>query len=188
MNFTFQEKQTLLNIAEWSIQEYLSTGKRHELPGNFMITEGLFQHLGAFVTLYYDHQLRGCIGTFSESEPLFENVRRMAIQSAAEDRRFRPINIKELSKLEIEISVLTPRVKIDGPEDIEIGKHGIYLINGFRHATLLPQVALKSEFSPEQFLECCAEKKLGLAKDSWKESEIYVYEAIVINKEPFTDA
>jgi len=180
MVFTKDQKNTLLSIAEWAIHDHLSTGKRHHLPETFLVNGLLSEQMGVFVSVYVNRKLRGCIGTFSESAPLFENVRQMAIQAATEDHRFKPLTVKDIGKMHIEISVLSRRQRIRGPGDIEIGKHGIYLINGFRRATLLPQVAVKHDFSPVEFLECCAENKLGLHKDSWKEAELYVYEAVII--------
>lgn len=181
MKFTRAQEHTLMSIAEWAIQDYLSTGKRHPLPSTFDVSGQLSERLGAFVSVYVDKELRGCIGTFSESEPLYSNIRQMAIQAATEDHRFSPLEEKDIRDMQLEISVLSRRQRINGPADIEIGKHGIYLINGFRRATLLPQVAEKNNFSPVEFLECCAENKLGLNKNSWKDSELYVYEAVVIS-------
>lgn len=181
MNFSPTEKHTLLSIAEWAIQDYLTTGKRHTLPSHFDISGLLSEHMGAFVSVYVKKKLRGCIGTFSASEPLYRNVQQMAVQAATEDHRFKPLSASDIQHTEAEISVLSKRRRIEGPGDIEIGKHGIYLINGFRRATLLPQVASKNNFSAVEFLECCAENKLGMNKDSWKDSEIYVYEAVVIS-------
>jgi AmmeMemoRadiSam system protein A len=181
MKYTKDEKNTLLNIAEWAIQDHLTTGKRRSLPDTFHVGGQLSERVGAFVSVYVNKKLRGCIGTFSETAPLHENVRQMAIQAATEDHRFKPLQPKDIDRLHVEISVLSKRWRINGPEEIEIGKHGIYLINGFRRATLLPQVAVTHKLSPVEFLECCAENKLGLSKDSWKESELYVYEAVVID-------
>ena len=180
MIFTKKQEHTLISIAEWSIHDYLSTGKRKKLPEKFVIDPPLRSKRGVFVSVYVKRDLRGCIGTFSESEPLYKNVHQMALQSALEDKRFKPIKANELGDLKVEISVLTPRVKIEGPEEIEIGKHGVYLIHGIHRATLLPQVAVQHSFTPVEFLECCAKNKLGMSRNSWKEAELYVYEAIVI--------
>ena len=181
MNLTQHDQHTLLSIAEWSIQDYLRTGKRHPLPDNILIGRDLKICTGVFVSVYVEKQLRGCIGTFSETEPLYVNVNQMAIQAATEDRRFKQIREEEIPAMDIEISVLTPRSRITGPDDIVIGKHGIYLIHGIRRATLLPQVAVKNGWNAVEFLECCSKNKLGLHKDSWKEAELYVYEAFIIH-------
>jgi AmmeMemoRadiSam system protein A len=180
MIFTKKQEHTLISIAEWSIHDYLTTGKRRKLPEKFELDPLLRSKRGVFVSVYVNRDLRGCIGTFSESEPLYENVHQMALQAALEDNRFRPIKEDELDDLKVEISVLTPRVKIEGPEEIEIGKHGVYLIHGIRRATLLPQVAVQQNYTPVEFLESCAKNKLGISRDSWKKAELYVYEAIVI--------
>jgi AmmeMemoRadiSam system protein A len=180
MIFTKKQEHTLISIAEWSIHDYLTTGKRRKLPEKFELDPLLRSKRGVFVSVYVSRDLRGCIGTFSESEPLYENVHQMALQAALEDNRFRPVKEDELDDLKVEISVLTPRVKIEGPEEIEIGKHGVYLIHGIRRATLLPQVAVKQNYTPVEFLESCAKNKLGISRDSWKKAELYVYEAIVI--------
>ncbi len=180
MTFTEQQEHTILNLAEWSIQDFMESGKRRKLPATFMEDPSLQAKLGVFVSVYIRKELRGCIGTFAETDPLTHNIREMAIQAAFEDRRFKPIDNDELKDLKVEISVLSKRRRIYSPEEIEIGKHGIYLIHEIRRATLLPQVATNNNFSPVEFLECCAKNKLGLHADSWKESDMFVYEAIII--------
>lgn len=181
MELTRRQKHTLLNIAEWAITDYLESGKRQKLPDTFLLDDILKSTVGAFVSVYINNDLRGCIGTFSEKNILYKNVHQMAIQAAFEDRRFKPVSEDELAGLKVEISVLSPRKKINDPSEIKIGKHGIYMIHGIRRATLLPQVALEQNWNSIEFLECCATNKLGLNKNSWKEAELYVYEAIVID-------
>lgn len=180
MKFTEQQKHTLLNLAEWTIHDYMNSGKRRKLPEVFREDPALQAKLGVFVSVYVRGDLRGCIGTFSETESLTDHVRDMAFQAAFEDRRFEPVGKDDLSDLKVEISVLSKRRRIKSPEEIEIGKHGIYLIHDIRRATLLPQVATNNNFSPVEFLECCAKNKLGLHANSWKEADMYVYEAIII--------
>jgi MEMO1 family protein len=180
MHFTKKQEHTLISIAEWSIHDCLTAGKRRKLPEKFEIDPVLRSKRGVFVSVYVKRVLRGCIGTFSENEPLYKNVHQMALQAALEDNRFKPVKANELGDMKIEISVLTPRVKIEGPDEIEIGKHGVYLIHGIRRATLLPQVAVQQNYTPVEFLECCAKNKLGMSRNSWMEADIYVYEAIVI--------
>jgi AmmeMemoRadiSam system protein A len=181
MGFTQKQKHTLISIAEWSIHDYLSTGKRRKLPESFEIDQLLHSKQGVFVSVYVKKKLRGCIGTFSEDEPLYKNVNRMALEAAFEDSRFKPVREEELKHLKIEISVLSERRRIKGPEEIIIGRHGIYMIHGIRRATLLPQVAAENRWSPVEFLECCAGNKLGLSRNSWQDAELYVYEAEVFS-------
>lgn len=173
-------KDTLLNIAEWTIIEYLEHGKPGSIPEKFKIDSELCIKTGVFVTVYINEELRGCIGTFSESTELYKNVHQLSMQAAFEDNRFKPVSLPEIKYLSIEISVLSKRQRIYSPDEIILGKHGIYLIHGNKRATLLPQVALENKYSKIEFLECCAKNKLGLSKNSWKDAEIYVYETMII--------
>jgi AmmeMemoRadiSam system protein A len=180
ISFNEEERHILLSLAEWSISDFIISGKRNPRPDYFPVKGKLHTPLGVFVSVYIEKELRGCIGSFSESQPLIDNIQQMSIQAATEDRRFKPVKSEELMKMELEISVLLPRVRIKGPEDVKIGKHGIYMIHGHRRATLLPQVAVNNNWDAITFLECCASNKLGLNKNSWLEAELYVYEALVI--------
>ena len=176
-----KEKEMLLFQARESITERLVPSGRRPEP--VQPTETLLQKSGAFVSLYVEGKLRGCIGTFSEDESLMENVRSMAISAAQLDSRFTPIQQEDLGDLKIEISVLTPRKKIDDIGEIILGKHGIYLRKGMNRGTLLPQVALNQEWSVIEFLGNCSKYKAGIGWDGWKTAEIYIYEAIVFNSE-----
>lgn len=181
MHLTQNDKNELLNIAEWAIQHYLRDGVRKFEEEKFALNDIICSKCGVFVSVYIKEELRGCMGTFSESDPLCRSVHYMALQAAFEDNRFETVQETELDFLHTEISALSPRKRIKDPNEIIIGKHGIYLIHGFRRATLLPQVAEKHHWNPIEFLECCAKNKLGLTKDSWKDAEIYTYEALVFS-------
>jgi len=71
-------------------------------------------------------RLRGCIGTF-EPVPLKEGLAEYALISAFKDRRFAPIQEKELPKLECGISLLTDFEDAENYLDWTVGKHGIYI-------------------------------------------------------------
>jgi len=71
-------------------------------------------------------RLRGCIGNF-EPMALGDGLRDYAIISALKDRRFSPIQLKELPKLECGVSLLTDFEVCSDPFDWDIGTHGIYI-------------------------------------------------------------
>jgi len=178
MIFTGSEKKTLLLLATKAIDESLnlqidSLSKKPEL------SENLKSGCGAFVSLYVDEELRGCIGTFSEKEPLYKNVEKMAVSAATQDSRFESIHSDELVRLELEISILTPRQKINDPSEIVLGKHGIYIKRGTSRGTLLPQVAVSQNWDVMEFVSNCSKYKAGIGWDGWKTAELYTYEAIV---------
>ena len=87
----------------------------------------------------------------------------MALSASQRDPRFPPVRSSELDKVSIEISVLSPMKRIVDPiNEVEPGKHGIYIKRGFRSGTYLPQVATDHNMSREEFLTSCTAHKAGL--------------------------
>ncbi len=179
---TEEEKEQLLSLAERSVRTKVLTGER--IPEEEINTEGcLGEPAGAFVSIYVNGKLRGCIGSFTSSDPLAAVVSRSAA-SATEDHRFKPLEDEELENMTLEISVLTPLKRIRTPEEIVLGKHGIYIKKGWSSGTFLPQVATKTGWTTEEFLGRCSRDKAGLGWDGWKTAELYTYEAIVFGNHP----
>ncbi|MBA0596211.1 hypothetical protein Gorai_013042 [Gossypium raimondii] len=91
-------------------------------------------------------RLRGCIGTL-EACQLINGFRDYALTSALRDRRFPPIQAKELPNLECTVSILTDYETANNYLDWEVGKHGIIIefvddYNTRRSATYLPEACL----------------------------------------------
>ena len=176
-----KEKTALLAIARHTVEHYIRTRSVPEVdPAT--LTDTLKTPCGAFVTLNKHGRLRGCIGRFEASVPLYKIVQEMAVASATQDYRFRPVEEGELKDLEIEISVLTPMRKIGSINEFQLGKHGIYIRKGFRSGTFLPQVAQETGWTKEEFLGHCAQDKAGIGWEGWKDAELYVYEAFVFGE------
>lgn len=174
-----EEKKLLLSIARKTIESYLSTKKIPAYKDELTMPEALMKPCGAFVTLYKNKELRGCIGNFTSTEPLYKVVQEMAVAAAVNDYRFSPVTTDELKDITIEISVLTPMRKISSINEIVLGKHGIYIVKGSSAGTFLPQVATETNWTLEEFLGHCARDKAGIGWDGWKTADIYVYEALV---------
>ncbi|CAN1268423.1 Uncharacterized protein At2g38710 [Linum perenne] len=91
-------------------------------------------------------RLRGCIGTL-EARYLINGFKDYALTSALRDRRFPPIQAKELPSLECTVSILTNYETANNYLDWEVGVHGIIIeftdpnSNTRRSATYLPEVA-----------------------------------------------
>lgn len=179
-----QDKKDLLHIARKTIEELINNNDKAKFKGKDY-SENLNKKCGAFVTLHKKGQLRGCIGRFMPDEPLYEVVRQMAIAASTQDHRFDKVNPHELDDIDIEISVLTPLEKIDSIDEIETGKHGIYIKSNGRSGTLLPQVATDNNWDKEQFLGYCSQYKAGLGWDGWKDAEVYTYEAVIFDEKEF---
>ena len=88
-------------------------------------------------------------------------------------RGFNPMRPADLASLEIEVSLLSPLEAIR-PEEVEIGKHGLFIEQSFYRGLLLPQVAVEHHLDRERFLrETCY--KAGLPGDAWKAPETRLY-------------
>ncbi len=175
------EKRQLLEIARNSIEYYLAAQNILDIEDD-KLTNALKTPCGAFVTLHKDGNLRGCIGRFDAGLPLYKTVQYMAIAAATQDVRFVKVTREELSKLDIEISVLTPLRKIESLEEFELGKHGIYIRKGTATGTFLPQVADGKNWTKTEFVSYCAQEKAGIGRDGWKNAELYTYEALIFNE------
>jgi AmmeMemoRadiSam system protein A len=139
---------------------------------------------GVFVTLRDRDRgaLRGCVGQLEPAEPLHAAVREAAVSAACRDPRFTPITSGELDDLDMEISVLSPLVRIEEPDEIVIGRDGLLVACGRHRGTLLPQVAVEHGFDARSFLARTLQKA-GLPADASRlgdELEIYRYEARVL--------
>jgi len=181
LSFSKSEKDQLFAIARNSIKTMLYEKKRTAIDEK-KIPESLKKQLGAFVTLKIDGRLRGCIGRFLSSDPLYEVVKESALSSAFEDTRFLPLTKEEYDKTDMEITILGPMKKINNINEIILGKHGIYIKKDFRSGTMLPQVATENGWTVEQFLGYTSRDKAGLGWDGWKNAELYIYEGLVLEE------
>jgi hypothetical protein len=181
VSFTKEEINQLFSIARNSIHKMLYENKRLTIDPS-TISRNLKKNMGAFVTLNIDGNLRGCIGQFTSTDPLYEVVTQMAIASAFDDTRFTPLSKEEFNKIKIEISVLGPLKKINNISEIVLGKHGIYIKKDFRSGTMLPQVATGNHWTLEQFLGYTSRDKDGLGWEGWKDADIYIYDAVVLEE------
>jgi len=174
------EQQTLLAIARQAIVHGVQTGQEYIEPREEKV---LNQRNGCFVTIKQDGELRGCIGNFQSELPLFKEVAQMAQASATKDPRFYPLKENDLDNFTLEISVLSPLQKVEDIEEIEVGKHGIYIEKSFYRGVLLPQVALEHNWDRLTFLQqTCL--KAGLPTEAWKadDADIYVFSAQVFGE------
>nr|WP_321353695.1 AmmeMemoRadiSam system protein B [uncultured Draconibacterium sp.] len=172
------EKEEILQLARNSITRFLGEDikeKKHKKSDNSILD----QKAGAFISIYINNELRGCIGGFAGEKTLRQMIKRFAV-SATNDQRFDPIEPSDLDNMTLEVSVLTPLKKIKSIDEFELGKHGIYIKSGFNSGTFLPQVAEKTGWSKEEFLGRCAKNKAGIGWDGWKTAELYTYEVVIV--------
>ena len=171
------EKRALLQVARDAIKSYVVEDEKLEVqPEDY--AESLRKNGGAFVTLKKDGKLRGCMGYIAAVKPLVEAVADMAVNAACKDRRFKPVRKEEIPDLSIEISVLSPFRKVEDPQNIRVGKHGLIVAKGRRSGLLLPQVATEQGWDRQEFLENTC-RKAGLSAAAWKNATLYSFTAQV---------
>lgn len=164
------DQQALLELARKAIREAVL----HRKILDVIPREGISsERRGVFVTLHVRGRLQGCIGMTEPSESLGEAVVRCAVSAALEDPRFSPMKEPQLEEMSIEISLLSPLEPIL-PEAIEIGRHGLLIVNHAQRGLLLPKVATEHGLSREQFLEETC-RKAGLPRQAWKDSETRIF-------------
>ncbi|WP_346862474.1 AmmeMemoRadiSam system protein B [uncultured Draconibacterium sp.] len=174
------EEAELLELARQSITHYLESGKKGKTPSPD--PKGILaSRTGAFVSVYIKGKLRGCIGAFASDKSLNKVIRTMAV-SAVGDRRFKAVKKEELKDMTLEVSVLSPLKKIHSSDEIELGRHGIYIKKGLNTGTYLPQVAEKTGWNVLEFLGHCSQDKAGLGWEGWRQAELFTYEAVIIKE------
>ena len=181
-----EDKIQLLTIARKTLELYIS---KNTLPKyeEAEINPANLSQVGAFVTLFKNGELRGCIGHIESDKPIYKTIQGLTISSATKDYRFKSVKQDELREIEIEISVLTPMKKISSIDEIEIGRHGIYIKKGYQTGTFLPQVADKTGWSVEDFLGRCARDKAHIGWDGWRDADLFTYETLKFTESEYRD-
>lgn len=131
----------------------------------------------SFLSIYFRRQLRECVGSIKSDQPLYEVTAQMVVSAAANDPRFSTVSVDEINELKIELSVLTPLQLVTNINQIKIGQHGFYIVNGRQNGLLLPQVAISHHL--KILKQTCL--KAGLPDNAWQfnKTEIYVFRAEV---------
>jgi AmmeMemoRadiSam system protein A len=171
--FSLEQRRVLLGMAHEAI---LSALQDRPLPEAQPDSDWLSEPRGVFTTLYLrndlrghpDHQLRGCVGYALPVAPLFRAVAETARSAAFDDSRFSPVTWDEALALEISLSILSRLLPID-PDQVRVGRHGLFISEGARRGLLLPQVPVENGWDRETFLEQTC-RKAGLPQDAWRKT------------------
>ncbi len=187
--FSLAQGKKLIKLARDSIESDLF---HKEFKVSDSIAKEFSDRLGCFVTLTIDGELGGCIGFPEPVYQLFHAIEQGAKSAAFSDPRFLPLNKKEYSKVNVEISVLTKpeliKVKkaTDYFEHIKIGRDGLIIRSSMgASGLLLPQVFTEYNCNPEQALRMVCQKS-GLNLEAWKDlsNKIYRFSAQIFKETP----
>jgi MEMO1 family protein len=184
VSFSEESRRELLAIARAAVKAAVA-GER--TPASRSENPELQIKSGCFVTLHNKGMLRGCIGTFTANDALWQTVHDVAVSSAVRDVRFagNPVTPAEVPELDVEISVLSPLRTVSDPlREIRLGRDGIIIHDGGRSGTFLPQVATETGWSLEEFLGHCARDKAGLGWDGWRSpsARVYAYTVTIVSE------
>ena len=171
-----EEGKKAVLFARKVVEQFVKDNKINDLD----LGKSFLENQGAFVTLHTfpDNNLRGCIGIPLPVMPL-RNAIAEGAKSATRDPRFPPLEENELDDIIIEVTILSKPeiIKIDKPDEylsnIEIGRDGLIVEQGFFKGLLLPQVPIEQGWGKEEFLShTCI--KAGLMPDAWKNENIII--------------
>ncbi len=176
------DKAALLKLARTTLEAHFADESTPACPSS---RKALTEEKGAFVSLHRGEELRGCIGQLYPDKNLGKVVQHCVLSAALEDMRFLPVAQDEVNDLNIEISVLSPFRRVQNIEEIEVGRHGLYVVQGRFRGLLLPQVATQYRWDRKRFLEqTCL--KAGLPGSAWQDPRtiIHTFEADVFSDTP----
>lgn len=174
------ERLALLRLARDAVTAFV-TGLPDPVAERTPIME---RRAGVFVSLHKQRELRGCIGHIEHDQPLAHLVARSAVAAASSDPRFPAVTASELAELHFELSILGPLERIGSAAEIDIGRHGLVVEQGWHRGLLLPQVAVAWAWNREAFLgHTC--HKAGLPRDAWRNgATLWRFEAEVFGERP----
>lgn len=175
MKLNKKQQKFLLQIARKTLEEYLFSKNKLEISKKD-IENQLIDRAATFVTLTINNELRGCIGNILPKQPLYIDVINNSLSAAFADPRFPALEVKDIDKVKIEISILSKPKRINYDDVTDLLKkikpkiHGVIIQSNFHQATFLPQVWNELE-KKEDFLTNLA-LKAGLSPNAWKDPEI----------------
>jgi AmmeMemoRadiSam system protein A len=183
MQLSEEEKEVLLLAARDAIRSHFGESD-HPIVNYSRFPKLQENKSGAFVTLRIHDELRGCIGYLESTDlTLFDTICKAARQAAFNDPRFRPLSIRELPNISIEISILSGFSSIENYEEIIPGTHGLLLDEPGIRALLLPQVATENNFNLQDFLTAICQKA-GVDIYLWKKRKLSlkIFTALVFSE------
>ena len=136
-----EKEDSWVQLARHSLEYYIKNKKKSTVPKD-LPEELTNTRAGAFVTLYKNGQLRGCIGTIEPTKnTLAEEIIDNAISSGTRDSRFPVVKEDELKDLVYSVDVLLPAEKIYSKDLLDPKKYGVIVTSGGKRGLLLPNIA-----------------------------------------------
>ena len=179
--YSLEEGTLAVSVARRVVEGWVQGNKKEfkpprDLPESFQRDSGVFVTLNTFP----EKELRGCIGYPEPVMPLIDAIVDSARSASTRDPRFPPVTAKELDRIVVEVSLLTPPelIHVKSPKEylevIKIGRDGLIADNGILRGLLLPQVPIEWKWTVHEFLDHTC-NKAGLPMDAWTDPETKMY-------------
>lgn len=185
---TKEEGALALQLARGALEHAVGKKPMPELKLTTIFTT----KRGVFVTLTLSGELRGCIGLPYPVMPLGEAIQYAAKAAALEDPRFPQVSKSELTKIDLEVTILTVPVPLlcepaERPANVIVGKHGLIIRGQGMSGLLLPQVATEYGWDSTTFLDHTC-NKAGLPGKCWtsKNIELMTFEGQIFSEKKGT--
>ncbi|MCH4184945.1 MAG: AmmeMemoRadiSam system protein A [Eggerthellaceae bacterium] len=126
-------------LARAGLMSFITSGTHMDPPCGTP-SKLLETRAGVFVSIHKHGELRGCMGTI---QPAYSSVAKEIIENAiaasSRDPRFPPIEVKELSSIDISIDVLGSLEPAE-KRDLDPDRFGVVVSEGERCGVLLPRL------------------------------------------------
>lgn len=179
MKLSKQNREKLLKHARLVIESYLHAKEyQYEVPSSTLLSK---KH-GIFITIFVDDKLRGSLGFVDSEQCIMESVAELAKALCTGSDKYPKLEKDELPYLTIQVDIFSALNQIYGQDEIEIGKHGLYVNHPEGEGVIFPQKAVEMDYDEIIFLnEVCY--KAGLPSFTWEDDKckVFTFETIVFS-------
>lgn len=169
---TAEEKKELLRLTRDTLRSHLYQRgaprmQRYKVSGN------LSEYKGIFVSFREKNgKLRNALGYVFPALQVYDAAMKLVVLAAQEIGQEGPITMGNYENVRIEINVVDKVTKITNPSQIDLGKQGIFMVDGKDTYALIPQIATDAGLDRIAFASKLCEKA-ALDASCWKKKEIF---------------
>jgi len=136
---------------------------------------------GAFLTIYIQGGLRGCLGELEPNQSLGRVVSKLAFKVPQNDFRFKPVVPDEIAGLTFKLSILSFTVPVGNPNQIRLGQHGLIAEYQNRRGVFLPDVPIEQGWNLDQYLSGLRHKARIQPGIPWSEIQLTCFTTLLLN-------
>ncbi len=165
-----EDQQTLMRLAYEVVEHGLQYGDVLSVSAK-SYSDRLQLPQASFVTIRYQENLVGCIGSLQAVRPLVLDIAHNAFAAAFQDPRTEGVSRTILSGIDFHLSLLSPSIPMTFEDEADLLSQlkpdvdGLILEEGMARSTFLPAVWEQLP-NPETFLSQL-KLKAGLSENHW---------------------